>query len=201
MDAGRVALLLCLLRACLASELEQAPPEADLRSTSLYGRVQVPGPQGGSRYRDFRIVVHLDGGRRLTTFCHKDGSFAVQGLPAGLHTLDVYALGWFFPQVKVDVSVRSGTGNIRAEYADRRSKLAVPLVLPGNPVSYYDQRKPFNAWSLVKSPYGIMIGVMLVGIFIFPMLKVDPEDYKQMMSDLKGQQGQQQIASGRHKKD
>lgn len=40
-------------------------------------------------------------------------------------------------------------------------------------------RRPFNLWGLIKSPYGIMIGMMVIGIMIFPMLKLDPEEYRQ----------------------
>ena len=106
-------------------------------------------------------------------------------------------------QVKLDVGTRSPSGNIRAEYADRRKQLSIPLVLPGSPVNYFDKRKPFSIWAIVKSPYGIMIAVMFVGIVIFPMLpKVDPEEYKQMMNDMKvAQQGGNQITSGRSKRD
>jgi hypothetical protein len=49
-------------------------------------------------------------------------------------------------------------------------------------------RKPLDVWSFIKSPYGMMIGFMLFGIFVFPMLKVDPEEYKEAMAQLKGQQ-------------
>lgn len=48
-------------------------------------------------------------------------------------------------------------------------------------------RKPLDLWSFIKSPYGMMIGFMLFGIFVFPMLKVDPEEYKEAMAQLKGQ--------------
>lgn len=47
-------------------------------------------------------------------------------------------------------------------------------------------RKPLDVWSMVKSPYGLMFGFMLFGIFVFPMLKVDPEEYKEAMDQLRG---------------
>jgi len=30
-----------------------------------------------------------------------------------------------------------------------------------------------DVWSFIKSPYGLMIGFMVFGIFVFPMLKVN----------------------------
>lgn len=40
------------------------------------------------------------------------------------------------------------------------------------------KRKPFDIWSFVKSPYGIMIMFSVFAIVVFPRLKMDPEDYK-----------------------
>lgn len=48
-------------------------------------------------------------------------------------------------------------------------------------------RKKLDAWSFVKSPYGLMIGFMLFGIFVFPMLKVDQEEYREAMASLRGE--------------
>lgn len=53
-------------------------------------------------------------------------------------------------------------------------------------------RKPVDVWSFIKSPYGLMIGFMVFGIFVFPMLKVDPDEYKEAMAQRRGEQGGQQ---------
>ncbi len=50
---------------------------------------------------------------------------------------------------------------------------------------YFEKRKPFDLWSLVKSPYGIMIVVSLFAIVVFPRLKMDPEDYKEMQDQMR----------------
>lgn len=47
-----------------------------------------------------------------------------------------------------------------------------------------------DVWSFIKSPYGLMIAFMLFGIFVFPMLKVDPEEYREAMAQLKGEQAE-----------
>lgn len=75
---------------------------------------------GVSRFCDLRIVVTIDGGKEVASFCRKDGSFTVYGLPPGSHMLNVFSMGWHFPQVKLDVSSR-GTGGIRAQYAEKRT--------------------------------------------------------------------------------
>jgi hypothetical protein len=52
-------------------------------------------------------------------------------------------------------------------------------------------RKPLDVWSMIKSPYGLMFGFMLFGIFVFPMLKVDPDEYQEAMAALRGGQQEQ----------
>jgi len=46
------------------------------------------------------------------------------------------------------------------------------LVRPIALAIYFEQRKPVDVWSFIKSPYGLMIGFMVFGIVVFPMLKV-----------------------------
>lgn len=68
--------------------------------------------------------------------------------------------------------------------------LNLPLTLrPAMEAAYYEKRKPFDAWSFIKSPYGIMIVFSLFAIVVFPRLKMDPEDYKEMQDAMKVQGG------------
>lgn len=68
--------------------------------------------------------------------------------------------------------------------------VAVPV---GVSAACPQMRKPLDLWSMIKSPYGLMFGFMLFGIFVFPMLKVDPEEYEEAMAALRGgQQAQSQ---------
>ncbi len=51
-----------------------------------------------------------------------------------------------------------------------------PLLLrPVAEAQYLEKRKPVDVLSFIKSPYGIMIVVSLFAIFIFPMMKMDPQ--------------------------
>jgi hypothetical protein len=52
-------------------------------------------------------------------------------------------------------------------------------------------------WGFIKSPYGLMICFMLFAIFVFPMLKVDPEEYKEAMASLRGEEAPAPAAQGR----
>jgi hypothetical protein len=43
------------------------------------------------------------------------------------------------------------------------------------------KRQGFNLWAFLKTPYGMMAAFMLFSIFIMPRLKIDPEEYKEIM--------------------
>ena len=58
--------------------------------------------------------------------------------------------------------------------------------------AHVQMRKPLDLWSMIKSPYGLMLGFMLFGIFVFPMLKVDPDEYREAMAQLRDATGGQQ---------
>ncbi|KAF5843802.1 hypothetical protein DUNSADRAFT_5039 [Dunaliella salina] len=55
-------------------------------------------------------------------------------------------------------------------------------------IGYYfpELRKPVDIWSILKSPYGLMMVFSVFIIFVMPKLKVDPEEYKEMQAQLKG---------------
>lgn len=48
------------------------------------------------------------------------------------------------------------------------------------------KRQGFNLWAFLKTPYGMMAAFMLFSIFIMPRLKIDPEEYKEMMGQRDG---------------
>jgi hypothetical protein len=57
------------------------------------------------------------------------------------------------------------------------------------PLSAAQPRKPLDVWSIIKSPYGLLIGFMLFGMLVMPMLRVDPEEYQEAMAQFKGVAG------------
>lgn len=64
--------------------------------------------------------------------------------------------------------------------------LPYPLRIPVlSMVQYFEQRQGFNVMSFIKTPYGMMIAFMVFSLLIMPMLKVDPEEYQEMMEEKK----------------
>jgi hypothetical protein len=129
------------------------------------------------------LVLRLGDGDALRTFADRDGWFALRGVPPGTHHLSVHSPKFLYPEVELvvgggDKGGGGGDGDgVRAHYVLNKAVQlpAAPLVL--RPVAvrqHYEVRKPVDVWSFVKSPYGLMICFMVFGIFVFPMLKVDP---------------------------
>ncbi|KAL3160314.1 hypothetical protein ABBQ38_009704 [Trebouxia sp. C0009 RCD-2024] len=128
-----------------------------------------------------KLVLSLNGGYELQAFPTIDGSFLFPEVPAGTHMLDVVCVDLLFPQVRLDVD--GGTGSVAAAYANNPMQgLPSPLIIrPLARAEYFERRPPFNLASIIMSPYGLMIGFMVFALFIMPMLKVDPEEYKELM--------------------
>lgn len=71
------------------------------------------------------------------------------------------------------------------EYS-KSEKMPYPLRLrPSSGISYFEQKKSFNIIAWLKTPYGLMIGFMVISLVVMPMLKVDPEEYQQMLEERK----------------
>jgi Protein of unknown function (DUF2012) len=64
--------------------------------------------------------------------------------------------------------------------------LPYPLRIPAlSMVQYFEQRQGFNVMSFLKTPYGMMMAFMVFTLLIMPMLKVDPEEYQEMVEERK----------------
>jgi hypothetical protein len=65
-------------------------------------------------------------------------------------------------------------------------ELPYPLRIPVlSMVQYFEQRQGFNALGFLKTPYGMMMAFMVLSLILMPMLKVDPEEYQEMMEEKK----------------
>lgn len=66
--------------------------------------------------------------------------------------------------------------------------------IPGNPeiaypfrippirgLQYFEMRQGFNILKWLKTPYGLMMAFAAVSLILLPMMKMDPEEYKEMM--------------------
>lgn len=148
---------------------------------AVEGQVKLESLRGKSIGKVANIKVVFDGGEQVS-FLRTDGSFVFEGVPPGTHLLEVTALGYFFPPVRVDVSSRM-PGQIRASYVEGPRRTLDGLVLePLREENYYEIREPFSLLGLLKSPMGLMIGFMVICVFLLPKLmdSIDPEEMKRL---------------------
>mmetsp|Transcript_18390 Transcript_18390/g.39541 ORF Transcript_18390/g.39541 Transcript_18390/m.39541 type:complete len:200 (-) Transcript_18390:560-1159(-) len=196
---AKLTCFLVLLVVALAPKQSAADPGV------IKGKIVVPATAIAAN-----AVVHLytSAGKYMQAFCDSDGSFTLTGVPSGTHLLQAHLMGLYYPEIRIDISPK---GNVlQAVFVSPNSKQPVNmpsplLVKPFGELQYFEKRKPVDVWSFVKSPYGIMIVFSVFAIFIFPKIKVDPEEYKEMQEQMKsvtsgatgssGNSGQQRIAS------
>ncbi|WIA08733.1 hypothetical protein OEZ85_008157 [Tetradesmus obliquus] len=126
-------------------------------------------------------------GEQMRTFADSHGWFTLHDVAPGTYVLTTINPMFIYPELQLDVTAKAGLA--RAAYLVNKQQMMVQpfIIRPVALAQYYELRKPLDLWSFIKSPYGMMIGFMLFGIFVFPMLKVDPEEYKEAMAQLKGQ--------------
>ena len=157
-------------------------------SYTITGRVRVPASTViGHAAKFSNIKVILNGGQHVT-FLRPDGYFTFHKVPAGTHLIEVYALGYFFSPVRVDVSARH-RGKVQATLTETRRSLTELVLEPLKEEQYYEIREPFNIMSIVKSPMGLMVGFMVVVVFLMPKLmeNIDPEEMKQAQEEMRRQ--------------
>lgn len=64
------------------------------------------------------------------------------------------------------------------------SELQGPIkIYPLGKLSYFEQRPAFNILAWLKTPYGIMIGFVIVAMVFMPFLKIDQQEYQQIMNE------------------
>lgn len=133
------------------------------------------------------VKVILNGGDRVS-FIRPDGYFSFYDMPAGTHLIEVVAMGYFFSPVRVHVNARLH-GKIQAYQTENRVPLNELVLEPLRDEYYYEKREPFSLLSLLKSPMGLMIGLMVVAVFLLPKLmeSIDPEEMKRAQEEMRNQ--------------
>eukprot|EP00884_Botryococcus_braunii_P011988 jgi/Botrbrau1/20790/Bobra.0156s0020.1 len=130
-----------------------------------------------------QLILLLDGGERRTAWPKPDGSFIFYNIPAGPHMLETVAASLVYPQIHIDVDDDYG-GSINAWYAEQPTMQLKPFLLrPIHKAEYFEVKQPFNVIAFLRTPYGMMIAVGLIAVFILPKLRVDPEEYREMMEN------------------
>lgn len=149
----------------------------------IEGRIVLP--RGVSIPKDAYVTLFspADGSRRRKVFPSEDGHFRFHGVPDGMHSLDIEAIPFMFPTIKI---IKNGK-EVKSTAADvHDAPVPYPLkVSPLQVLSYFEQRQKFDIMKWLKTPYGIMIAFGLFSVVLLPLLKVDPEEYKQMREHLK----------------
>jgi hypothetical protein len=151
-------------------------------------------------------LTSRDGRRAARTFADRDGWFAFADVPlppassssssssspssSADYLLSVAHPDYLYPDVAIQVSSKGLV--TRAMFAQNRAPIPAQPYLVVPPISalvFYEQRKPLDVVGMIKSPYGLMVVFMLFSIFVMPMLKVDPEEYREAMDALAGRGG------------
>ncbi|KAF2585979.1 hypothetical protein F2Q70_00034113 [Brassica cretica] len=106
-------------------------------SYTITGRVRIPASTAiGHAAKFSNIKVVLNGGQNIT-FLRPDGYFTFHKVPAGTHLIEVYALGFFFSPVRVDVSARHH-GKVQATLTETRRSLTELVLEPLRADQYYE---------------------------------------------------------------
>uniref|UniRef100_A0A7S1SU71 ER membrane protein complex subunit 7 beta-sandwich domain-containing protein n=1 Tax=Tetraselmis chuii TaxID=63592 RepID=A0A7S1SU71_9CHLO len=143
--------------------------------------VKLVSPQGT------RVSLLLSGGAgTLNTFVRLDGTFTLRDAPPGVHVLEVFHLGFLFPQIRVEVSPGGALfeQQVKASYVAGDDRvLPYPLMVqPMGKVSYFEPRQGFSWRSFLFQPQIIMMLIMVSGLFILPKMALDPEQLKEMQA-------------------
>ena len=87
---------------------------------------------------------------------------------------------------QIKIVVKGSTVKATSPDVATAAELPYPLKVPAMGfVSYFEERQPFNIIGYLKTPYGAMIAFMIGSMVLMPMLKVDPEEYKEMVEEKK----------------
>ncbi|KAG7545401.1 Carbohydrate-binding-like fold [Arabidopsis suecica] len=185
-----VALIVCQISLIFlfASTLPISSGSDSEDSYTITGRVRIPASTViGHAAKFSNIKVILNGGQHVT-FLRPDGYFTFHKVPAGTHLIEVYAMGYFFSPVRVDVSARH-RGKVQATLTETRRSLTELVLEPLRAEQYYEMREPFSVMSILKSPMGLMVGFMVVVVFLMPKLmeNIDPEEMKSAQEQMRSQ--------------
>jgi ER membrane protein complex subunit 7 len=137
-----------------------------------------------------RITLNHD---EYTTFSRNDGSFIIYNVGPGIHQLDIQNAAFHFPQIKVQLLEESMTTPKCLEYAypgATKNPVPYPLVLtPYAAFNYFEQRKGFSIFVILKNPMFLMMGFSALMMFFMPkmMENLEPEEKERMMQQMEMQ--------------
>ncbi len=134
-----------------------------------------------------RIVLNHG---EISTYSRADGSFVLYNVPPGIHQLDVFSSVYHFPQLKIQLLEDESADPKCLEYLYPGAKKQIakyPLVLTAMAkYEYFEPRRGFSIFSLLKNPMFLMMGVSVILMFWMPkmMESLDPEEREQMKKQM-----------------
>ncbi|KAL0479054.1 hypothetical protein AKO1_007898, partial [Acrasis kona] len=141
-----------------------------------------------------RVAVNINGDDRVS-YVKADGTFTLYELPAGTHYIDFYSVNYLIPQIRIDISPKTGkyrafaiipSTNGQDSYGVTQTPISVVPTLNIKPISkneYFEREEPFDPFSMLKNPMAITLIVGL-GIALLAPKLVDPEQMKELQASM-----------------
>jgi len=136
---------------------------------------------------DARIL--LNGGEHVAIPRASDGRFVFAGVQDGTHLLEVRAIGFVYPQLRVRVSAKQG-GRVEAEEMREtangpRTRYASPLRLqPKGRISYFDKREQFSIMQFIANPMMLMMMMTMGMAYCMPKMMEGIEEDEEMKEEM-----------------
>ncbi|OEU15396.1 hypothetical protein FRACYDRAFT_275659 [Fragilariopsis cylindrus CCMP1102] len=158
-------------------------------TTDLEGRLEFPS----SAPFNITTKITLNNGE-YTTYSRTDGSFVIYNVPPGIHQLDIDSKTFHFGQIKIQLLEEAMDAPKCLEYAfpgAPKRALKYPLILnPKATLQYFEAKKGFSIFSLLKNPMVIMMLFSVVLMVMMPKMMegMEPEEKARMKEQMKNQQ-------------
>lgn len=142
----------------------------------------------------FNLTAHITLNHdEYSTYARSDGSFVIYNVKAGIHQLDIHTTNFHFSQVKVQLLEESMDAPKCLEYAypgATKKSIAYPLLLTAHAsYQYFEARKGFSVFSILKNPMFLMMAVSVGFMFVMPkmMENLEPEEKARMQQQMEMQ--------------
>ena len=158
---------------------EQLPRQVVLGKINAVGELSTHG---------VRLLLTLGSGEQLTEFVRLDGTFTFRDVPVGLHIMEVFHVGFLFPQIRLEISDAELDEHVRASYVGSANQLLpYPLMIqPMGKVSYFEPRQKFSLRSFIFQPQIMMMIFMIGGLVLLPKMAIDPEQMQEFKKEMQG---------------
>lgn len=132
------------------------------------------------------VVLTSQTGDQIRTFADKDGFFALRDVEPGTHVISTYNKRFVYPEVRIEVSRKGVVEKATLVFNGALIPPSPLIIRPAGEAQYYEVRKPVDVLGFIKTPYGLMIAFSVFAMVIMPMMKVDPEEYREAMANIRG---------------